>query len=75
MAVDLVEAAGVVAYEFELGEHITDIPFLLDLLVEEPLEERLSRVIFLGGRQIVDGADSSRNFLFMAETRLEDLQR
>ncbi len=40
MPVNLVEAAGVVAHQFELRQHVADIPLLFNLLVEEPLEER-----------------------------------
>ena len=74
MPINLVEAAAVVADQFELGQHVADVPLLLDLLVEEPLEERQRGVVLLRGGQFVDGADGGGDLLFVAEAGLEGVQ-
>ena len=74
LLVNLIEGAAVVARQFELGQDVADIPLLLDLLVEEPLEERQRGVILLRGGQFVNGADRGGDLLFVAEAGLEGIE-
>lgn len=39
LLVNLIQRAPVIAHQFELGQDVPDVPLLLHLLVQEPLEE------------------------------------
>src|SRR6185503_9533868 len=49
--------------------------FLFDLLVQEPLQVHLSRVVALSGRELIDAVDLLGNFPFVFERLLGDRKR
>ena len=71
--VEHVEALGVVAEEFHLGDHVAGVGLLFTLLLDKPVEELHGAEVFhfVGG--IVDGVDAFGDILFVFQSGLQQV--
>ncbi|MPN39002.1 hypothetical protein SDC9_186528 [bioreactor metagenome] len=66
--VEVEQTVVILADQLQLGDHVVNRFFLLNLFIQEPFQEGKGRIVLFLQRQLVNRADCGRDLLLMPQS-------